>query len=97
MDKTHAGRKGGQATAKRHGKPHMRRIGAQGFSSTVARHSVDRQGYLQWLRRNAYLIAIDRAAGDEIERQLAEGATTVCVEIDFGWQIDDDDIAEIPW
>jgi general stress protein YciG len=32
------GRKGGQATAQRHGREHMRQIGRLGFRATVKRH-----------------------------------------------------------
>jgi hypothetical protein len=32
------GRQGGRSTTKRHGRAHMKAIGAAGFNATVARH-----------------------------------------------------------
>ena len=79
------GRKGGQATAERHGRDHMARIGRQGFAATVRKHwRGDRAAYLAHLRERGQLVAADRefALMLDLYRQhrpdLLEAASAAC-------------------
>ena len=71
------GRQGGRHCHARHGREHMRTIGAAGFNATVARHwAGDRAGYLAWLRDHARFFTVEAAA----EVLLDAGCS--CVELD---------------
>jgi hypothetical protein len=62
----HMGRKGGRATATKHGRAHMSRIGARGFWETVKRHwDGDARAYVN------YLIALGIAATDPVPQNGA--------------------------
>lgn len=76
------GRKGGRATARRHGSAHMAAIGRKGFITTLARHwQGDKPAMVAWLHRLAAVALADALADLELARQLAAGADVACCEI----------------
>lgn len=90
-----SGAKGGRATVARHGPEHMRQIGRKGFAATVARHwQGDRQAYVSHLRTLGMVLAIDRAADREIDKQINDGAPIWCVEV---CDLDDGDESDLPF
>jgi general stress protein YciG len=55
------GHQGGTTTYARHGKEHMQRIGAAGFTATVKRHwNGDARAYLDYLHEKGLLTTCDR-------------------------------------
>ena len=81
LTKAEAGRLGGLATKKRHGRPHYQQAGAKGFMVTVARHwQGDKAGYLKWLRAHGWIQYLDR-----IQKESGE----TCIEIPPNPGLDD--------
>jgi hypothetical protein len=76
------GRKGGRATARKHGNSYMREIGRKGFLATLARHwQGDRAGMLRWLHSRAHFAIVEALAALDLAAQIEAGATCACTEI----------------
>jgi general stress protein YciG len=82
MSRNEAGKRGGKATVRRHGREHMRRIGKRGFEVTVARHwGGDRRAYRDFLHARGWHAQVDRAFDQLCAERFAAGETVVCVEV----------------
>lgn len=92
-----AGRKGGMATVRKHGRAHMATIGAKGFLATCARHwQGDRRGFARWLHARAALAVADALADVALAAQLDRGQAVACVEVPAYGDPEEED-EELPW
>jgi general stress protein YciG len=82
VNHSEAGRKGGKACVKKHGRKHMKKIGRSGFDAVVARHfGGDAKAYAEYLRRKSTEYQIDA---------LASIGDTSCIELPVILDPDDD-------
>src|SRR3954447_15271060 len=78
------GRKGGLACFQKHGREFYREIGKKGYQTTLARHwQGDALAYRRWLVAKGWNVVVDALADREIDRRLATGETTVCLELAY--------------
>lgn len=86
--------KGGKTTVERHGREHMREIGAKGFAATVARHyQGDKDSYLKHLRRRSWEHGVGGFIDKLLKEELDNGKTIACREMPVICDPDDD----LPW
>jgi hypothetical protein len=88
------GAAGGRATFERHGREHMKAIGAKSFQSLVAdRFQGDRQGAIDWLHLRAHESRIDSFVDRELARRLDQGEKVAAMELPVLSDPDDG----LPW
>lgn len=91
MDRSEAGRKGGQETLRRYTAAHFRELGKKGIRATAARWfggSVAEA--MSWLRKRGTEFQIDRGTDEQLERRLADGEASTAVELPVILDPDDD-------
>jgi hypothetical protein len=76
------GAAGGRATFERHGREHVKAIGAKAFASLVAgRFQGDRQGAIDRLHLRAHEARLDSFVDRELARRLDQGEKVAGMEL----------------
>lgn len=82
MTRQEAASRGGRATLARYGHDHFRTIGRRGYATTLARwFQGDTLAYRRWLAAKGWDALADEMADWELNRRLAAGEQTACVEL----------------
>ncbi len=93
MDRGAPGSAGGRATFERHGRDHMKAIGARGFQAFTDRYFAgDRQQATEWLRLRAHEKRLDGFVDKELARRLDQGQEIASMELPILSDPDEDGI-----